>query len=86
MFQPSRREHREALNNRAQALAENQPLEICDNSLPFVVIWVREPLKRQFGRKESIFWRDSVVAEDRDRRQHASGGGLFFVFLSRRKE
>jgi hypothetical protein len=72
VFQTSSGEDRESLNDPAETLAQNQALEVCYNSLPFVVIGVGQSFQRQLGGKETIFWRNSVVAENGDGREHCS--------------
>jgi hypothetical protein len=56
VFQTGCGKDRKSFNDSAQTLAQNQTLKVCHDSFPFVVVWVREPLERQFGGKETIFW------------------------------
>jgi hypothetical protein len=46
MFQTSSGEDRKSINDSSQALAQNQALEVRNNSLPFIVVWVRKAFKR----------------------------------------
>lgn len=73
MFQTGSRENRKSIDDSTQTLAQYQALKIRHNSFPLVIVGIREPLERQFGWKETIFWFNSIVAEDRDGWKHNFG-------------
>jgi len=56
MFQTGGREDWESFDDTAQTLAQDEALKICHNSFPLVVVRIRKPFERQFGRKEAIDW------------------------------
>ena len=70
VFQTSGGEHRKTINDTSQSLGQDQGLKVGGNSFPLVVIWVGQPLERQFAGKKSIFWRYSVIAQDWKGREH----------------
>lgn len=71
MFQTNGGKDRKSVDDSTQALAQDEALQICNDCLPFVVVWVGQALEGELGWKKSIFWVYSIVAEDWDGRYHS---------------
>jgi hypothetical protein len=81
-----RRQDRELVDDASQSLAQDETLQVLDNVLPWLVVFVWKSVEGRLSREETILDRDIEVGEVGDLGDHGVLRGWVWYYARRRLE